>query len=685
MRTSYSLRIFVLMILFFVSGMQAKTLIATKIKSPPQIDGWILHDEWTVEDSASGFIQLEPFKDQPATEPTTVYLMFDTKNIYIAFKCYTESPNDIVAHVQSRDQLEKSDDVILIMLDSFADNRSSFAFLVNPLGTQTDLRIADDGKSLDYNWDTVWDVATQVTSWGWSVEVKIPFTSIRYNPKIDKWGVNFGRIIRKNSETVYWTGPMNDDFRVSQGGSLRNIQVPEKEHVVRVTPYATARYDDLQLDKNSSTWSDEIGSDMAYRITPGLSANMTINPDFASVEGDQEQINLTRWELQFPEKRLFFLEGGELFNTRIKTFYSRRIGDIDYGSKLVGKINKYNLALIGVRTVKNEADNMDASNFAVFRLKRDILNSSTFGITAINKSWSGGYSRSFSADYVLNLGKAWKLTGQWVSSAPGKFLKNSAYFMRIARESNIYHYHIRYSDTGQDFSNNVNQTGFIRDDDMREIDSDLIYRWWFQGSGVKYLSLSSRNNIFWNHAGTLRSWNITEMMRVYLNTRWSFDISYNNEYKLYEKKFYNYKSKLELGYNTDEWASAGAGYTRGVNFDRDFWLGQLYLNTKPTDAIAVGYSLRKLDYNPDLNGASTIINILSLDYHFTRDLWCRVLAQNNSRDDRFYFYGLFAWQFRPPFGALYLIYTSDEYQSTVHLFKEKAKILFLKLSYQFQL
>ncbi|MBN2410539.1 carbohydrate binding family 9 domain-containing protein [candidate division KSB1 bacterium] len=676
----------IILFIIVISPAFSKTLTTKKTDTPPIIDGFISQNEWAATDSAIGFIQIEPFKGQPATQKTVVYTAFDEQAVYVAFKCYTSNPDKIVANIRSRDLLTKNDDVVLVMFDTFHDGRTAYAFMINSLSTQIDFRIGDDGRNQDLNWDAEWNAAAARTDWGWFAEFAIPFRSIQYNPGVTTWGINFGRIIRSNSETVYWSGVMNDDFRVSQGGELKNIQNPIKESAFKATPYTTARYNDYSGQTHNSDWSTDFGGDFSYNITPGLSGNLTLNPDFATVEGDQEQINLTRWEIEFPEKRLFFLEGGELFNTRIKTFYSRRIGDIDYGANLVGKVSDYNVAVIHAKTAEDIPASIRPSNFTVMRIKRDILKSSSVGITAVDKSWQGGFTRSFSADYVLNLGSSWELTGQWASSIDGSdFLKNSAFFVRAARESNIYHYHFRYSDTGAHFLDNVNQTGYIKDDDMREIDSDAKYKWWLKNSLVKYFQAQTKNNIFWNHAGTLRSWLIKESFRIYMHNRLSFDFEYDDEFKLYEKKYYNNNKILTFGYNTDEWASAATSYTFGKNYDRDFTLIDGSIRIKPTDAVSLQYSFKKLDYSPDPAKASTILNILTVDYNFTRDLWIRVLTQNNTRDDRFYFYGLFAWRFKPPFGACYIIYTADENQPPDYHFKEKNNILFLKLSYQFQL
>jgi hypothetical protein len=609
-------------------------------------------------------------------------VLYDDNYIYFAFKCYDQNPETIVSNIRKRDQLQKSDDAVLVVLDPYNDKRSGFAFLINAVSTQTDLRIADDGRRIDENWDTQWQASARITDWGWSVEIAIPFSGISYDANLDTWGINFGRVIRKNSESAYWSGELNDDLRISQGGLLSGLYFPQKETVFTLTPYTTLRFEDSDKTGNHDKWLTDIGGDVAYHITSSLIANLTVNPDFATVEGDQEKINLTRWELSFPEKRLFFIEGNEQYATRIRSFYSRRVGDIDYGGKIIGKIGDYTISALAAKTPEDTSLGSSYTVFSTVRLKKDILESSTIGLTFANKDWQGGSTRSLSADYVLNLGSSWKLTGQFVASTPGEFWKSSAYFVRFARESNIYHYHIRYSDTGENLKENVNQTGFIRDDDMREIDSDLIYIWWFDKSIFKYIHAETRNNIFWSHKGTLRSWYITEYLRFYLQNRFNIDFVYNNEFKLYEKKYYNHTYNIVLGYNTDEWASAETEITWGKNYDRDFTLLEANMRTRLSDNLAIEYELNKLDYDPDPEDDSTIINILTLDYNFTRDLWIRILAQNNSGEDEIYFYGLFGWRFQPPFGALYLIYTADEKELPHPNYNEKNKIFYLKFSYQ---
>ena len=677
--------IFYILALLSTSSAVAKEIKIQFIESKPVIDGHINSYEWPSADSASGFVQLEPDKGTSATEKTIVYAAQNETHLFFAFKCLQKEPSTIVANITARDQLQKSDDAIMVLLDTFHDRRSGFAFWLNPLGTQTDMRLNDDGRNTDRNWDTEWQAAAQITASGWTAEMAIPFSKIGYHDSAETWGINFARIIRNNFETSYWSGVMNQDYRVSQSGILTHLKLPARSRNFTITPYTTLRYENSDVTGHSNEWFGDAGLDASYQVTPGIGAHATINPDFATVEGDQEQINLTRWELSFPEKRLFFLEGNELYSTRIKTFYSRRIGDIDFGGKVTGKINDYTISAIGVRTTSAPELDITAAWFSAFRLKRDILKSSTIGMTAVDVSRDDGYSRSVGVDMMLNPGKNWKITSQFVTSAPGLTMAHSAYFFRVAHESNLHHLHVRYSDTGAQFKDNVNQTGFIRDDDMKEIDSDLSYTFWPRSTVFKYIFLESKNNVFWNHQDVLRSWYSTQEARFYLLSKLSFEISYNDEFKLYEKKYYNNQYEIEVGYNTDEWAYIEGEYTWGYNFDRDFTLYGFNVRQRFMEKLALKYSLKKLDFSPDAENKSTFLNIVTVDYNFNRDMWLRLLAQTDDQDEQFYFYGQFGWRFFPPFSAIYLIYTTDQYSHLNYSRKMKNEILFVKLSYQFGL
>lgn len=655
-------------------------LAVKALDRPVIIDGTIHPEEWQLTDSVSGFHQLEPEKGKASTRKTIVLSGQHGKNLYFAFLCHFDEPEEIVARIQRRDQLNESDDIVSILLDTYNDKRTALLFRVNPIGTLTDAKVTDDGKTVDLLWDTEWDAQASRGEKHWAVEIRIPYESIQYQPDSDVWGVNFGRVIRANQETSWWT-PVSENFRVSQGGVLRGIRPRDKpKHILRLFPYGTIRLEDSDITGVHGRFKGDGGLDLQYLYGSNAVANLTFNPDFATVEGDKEQINLTPWELLFPDKRLFFQDGNEMFQTRISTFYSRRIGDMAYGGKVIGKTGKYQFNALFARTEENRESNLPKAWHNAVRIKRDILNSSIVGLTYADKITDTAYIRSLSADYVLNLGQTWKLTGQFVGSAPGSFFNHSAWFVRFARENNIYHYHLRYSNIGRRFQDNVNQTGFIPDDDRHELDSDVRYRFWINNY-IKYILLEGRNNIFWSQAGALRSWYLTYRARMYLTNRFSVEVTYNDEYKLLDKDYYNHFYRADIGFNTDEASHVQLGYQAGRNFGRDFQLWLLSCRFQLFRRLALSYELTRLDYKPGPSGAGTTINVLGADFFFNKDLWVRIFTQNNSASDRFYFYGLFGWRFRPPFGALYLIVSADQFTERPGPENIRSEIVFLKLTY----
>jgi len=632
---------------------------AFEVQKPITVDGIHEPEVWEGADSAVSFYQMEPTPGDLATEPTVCYIGYDAEYVYISVILYQES--EVLAKVMNRDAFTKGDDGFALLIDPYNDNRSGYGFWTNALGTQADFRINDDGRNIDSNWDTEWQCASRINEKGWTLEMAIPFKSLQFKPGSDIWGVNFGRIIRSSFETVYWSGTLTDDFRMSQGGKLTGIIPPESRSKLTLFPYATLSFENNDFTGVENEVKPNAGGDVKWQISPNMTFDGTINPDFATVEADEERINLTKYELNYPEKRLFFQEGNEMYNTRIKTFYSRRIEDIMYGAKLNGKVGKYSFNALNTRELRAGEDGEPPSFFTTARIKRDFLESSTVGFTAVDRRNDSSFVTSYSGDYMLNLGETWKLTGQLVASVPGDFLSHSAWFVRFAKETNYYHLHVRYAELGENFKENVNQAGYVVDDDRREVDSDLSYRWWIRNNFFEYVEVESRNNMFWARTtGALRSWNFTQAAEVYLQNRFSLQYSYNNEFKLFDKEYYNHRHSFKLGYNTAEWSHATVGYTFGHNFDRDFQRLSFGGRMKITEKLAAEYSGDLIKFVPDVENSSTFINVMSLNYNFTKDLWIKVFAQNSTSSSKVYFYGMTGWRFKPPFGALYLIYSHDQ-------------------------
>jgi hypothetical protein len=655
---------FLLVLLFlFIVGSKLvygqKHIQAFPLATPLTVDG--IHEPmvWEGADSAVNFFQMEPNPGDPGSEPTVCYIGYDHEYVYLSVNLYQKT--EVLAKVLNRDALTKGDDCFSLVIDPYNDNRTGYGFWANPLGTQTDFRINDDGRNIDVNWDAEWQSATKIHADGWTLEMAIPFKSLQFKPGSQEWGVNFGRVLRRNFETIYWSGTLTDDFRISQGGKLSGINPPASRSKLTLFPYASLSYENNDFTGVENKVKPNAGGDVKWQISPNITFDGTINPDFATVEADQERINLTKYELNYPEKRLFFQEGNEMYNTRIKTFYSRRIEDILYGAKLNGKAGKYSFNGLNTRELRAGEDGEPPSFFTTARVKRDFLQSSSLGLTAVDRRNDSSYVTSISGDYMLNLGETWKLTGQFVASVPGDLLSHSAWFVRFAKESNIYHVHVRYTELGENFKENVNQTGYIVDDDRREVDSDISYRWWLRNNVFQYIEVDTKNNAFWARTnGALRSYNFTQAVEFYLQNRFSLQLSHNNEFKLFDKEYYNYRNTIALGYNTAEWSHARVQYTSGHNFDRDFRRLSFGGQVKLTEKMAASYNGDLIKFVPDDEGQSTFINVISLNYNFTKDLWIKVFAQNSTSSSKVYFYGMTGWRFKPPFGALYLIYSHDQ-------------------------
>ena len=294
-------------------------LFARRATPPLRIDG-ILEPVWHGADSAKGFIQRYPHEGLPATDSTTVYVLFDDACLYVAFQCYAR-PDQLNLQVVPRDEVEG--DYVGLMLDTFDDRNTAYCFAVNAQGVEFDGRVSgDNGTYPDASWNGVWFSAARVFDWGYCVELKIPFKAIRYKPDLTEWGVNFTRHSPRNGESDDWSPQKYNQLRVSRSGHLTGIEPRSSGINLELYPVGLLRYDALGTPR----FGPDAGLDIAWFPGPSASLQLTANPDFAQIEADPTQINLTRYELQLSERRPFFTEGSEFFNINQKVFYSRRIG-----------------------------------------------------------------------------------------------------------------------------------------------------------------------------------------------------------------------------------------------------------------------------------------------------------------------------------------------------------------------
>jgi len=357
-----------------------------------------------------GFVQTEPDEGKPTTERTEAFLFYDNDKLYFGFKCFDSEPNRIVKRYATHDARTNSDSVN-IFLDPFGDRRTGYFFSVNARGVQFDA-LMSEASGIDGTWDGIWESAARIEPWGWSAEVAIPFKSIRFHTG-QTWGINLGRDIVRKNERANWQLVTRFDgfYRPSKAGLMEGVSNVEPGRNIELIPYFSTRVRRGAPNPLDNSEKYEGGVDVRWGVLPNLTANITVNPDFADTEADEINISISRFELFFPEKRSFFNEGSNFFSTPLNLFFTRRVGArlpdgdpqrILLGAKLTGKIGPWSLGLLEARTQATHFSTIDlntgqrvtefapAANFLVLRVQRDILKSSALGFITVNRDQQAG-------------------------------------------------------------------------------------------------------------------------------------------------------------------------------------------------------------------------------------------------------------------------------------------------------
>ncbi len=423
----------------------------------PVIDGRVTEAVWQTVQPYSNFTQQDPIEGAPASEKTEVRVIVGKGNLYISVIAFDRDPSKIIVSQARRDASLSETDSVVIALDTFNDNQNAFVFGTNPLGIEYDGQVAREGQSsgvsvgggggagtqrggisaFNPNWDGDWTVKSQITERGWEAEIAIPLKTLRYQTGSDQtWGFNVMRNIRHKNEQVY-LAPIPrgfDIYRVSMAAKMTGLELPARRDI-KLIPYALGsvnkdytRTTGSQVDRKAN-----VGLDFKWGIRPNLTFDATVNTDFAQVEADEEQVNLTRFDLFFPEKRPFFLENASTFQfgnpQNIDLFFSRRIGlssagvpiDIMAGARLSGKVGGWNVGVLNIQT--DEAENAagtqvvgQASNFSVLRMQREVGRSS-YGAIFVNRQGTGShapaddYNRAYGLDANIQLSSSQRLSG----------------------------------------------------------------------------------------------------------------------------------------------------------------------------------------------------------------------------------------------------------------------------------
>ena len=390
------------------------TLRAFRLAEPLTVDGVLDDPVYDQVPAAAGFLQQEPNEGAPASESTRVWVLYDADSLYIAAELEEEHPERLMASEMRRDHRSIGwNDSFQIVLDTFYDRRNGFLFHTNALGALFDAQVTDE-RNTNSDWNTVWWVKSQVVEEGWTVEIRIPFRSLRYAAGgAQLWGINFQRNIKHKNEKVFFTPTpqaYNRDglVRLSNAATLVGLEAPAGSRRMELKPYAIGSQTHAPLRDINNEWSGDVGGDFKFGVTDGLTADLTWNTDFAQVEDDESQVNLSRFSLFYPEKREFFLEGQGVFDfggrqTRAFggggpsdapiPFFSRAIGisggssvPILGGARLHGRTGAYTMGLMNIQTGETAGLDVESTNFSAFRMKRDLFSRSNIGVIATHRN-----------------------------------------------------------------------------------------------------------------------------------------------------------------------------------------------------------------------------------------------------------------------------------------------------------
>ena len=452
---------------------------AVELTVLPIVDGDVKNDPaWQDLTPLSDFVQLTPENGEAATRKTEVFFGFSDQYLHVGVICYENDPEDIVV---SSNGFES--DSFAMVLDTFLNGQTGFAFGTNPIAEEYDGSVADEFA--DWNWSTLWKVRAQYIDEGWSAEFEIPFTSLSYgNTPIQTWGVNFARVTQTNNEISYWS-PVPTQFsmyRLSLAGHMEGIKVPPQRKDLKVIPYVTTGSERTSWLGEATTNEDEdVGFDVKYSLTPSLTLDLTYNTDFAQVEADQLQVNLGRFSLFFPETRPFFLENAGIFNVwgaGVELFHSRRIGigsggvklPIDGGAKVTGKIGRnHNIGLLLMRA--DSDGHSTESDFFVARYQKELDNRSTVGVIATRRDEQDSTRHTIGFDGQWGVGDQTEFKGFFAQTeTAGTQADEHAFALQARFNSPEWRYNVGYSEVGEGFNPAV---GFIGRSNYRRVDGTL--------------------------------------------------------------------------------------------------------------------------------------------------------------------------------------------------------------------
>ena len=684
------------------------TVRAIRLSNPLRLDGAL--DESVYQDvlSLSDFIQTEPDEGALATEKSEAWVLFDDTHFYISFRCWAANREaELVANDMRRDSYGvASGEFVDLILDTFYDGRNSVNLTVNPIGGRMDGQITDE-REYFIDWNPIWDVRTGRFDGGWTFEAAIPFKSLRYKPgRTQVWGINLARHV-KNAEKneISYLVPIPAGLTIMQtslAATLVGLEVPDAGPVLDIKPSAIA---DLTSNRTvESQRSNELGGDLGidikYGITQNLVADLTVNTDFAQVEADETQVNLTRFSLFFPEKREFFLENQGIFafgGTNVRAFgasatfegtdntpvlfYSRRIGlqegqrvPMIAGGRLTGRVGKFSVGLLNVQTDNELVSEALATNLSVVRVKRDILRRSSIGAMFTGRSVSTlgpGSNQAYGLDGTFAFYDNLSINTYWAQTqTPGLGRDKVSYRGQLNYDGDRYGVRVERLVVGTNFNPEV---GFLRRDDFERSFGALRF-------SPRLHSVASIRQLFWeghlnyitSRSGVLETRGAQGRFAVLFESSDVFDVTYTRSYEFLDEPF-PIAPNVILRAGAYHFQDARVSFTRGTQRRVSGSVALQHGNFFSGDKTSVGVTSARLELGPQLSvqpGVSfnwvnlpegdftTELATARTTYTMTPLMFVSALLQYNSSNNSLGANIRFRWEYQPG-SELFVVYNEQ--------------------------
>ncbi|MFC1627949.1 DUF5916 domain-containing protein [Gemmatimonadota bacterium] len=680
-------------------------------RGTPVIDGVLSAGEWNGAMPYTGFTQFQPDPDTPASQKTTAWILFDEDNLYVAFAC--EQPEyPIQAYIARRDHLPGDPDYVGILVDPFLSWKEAYLFMVNPAGVQGETMIGSNGGG-DGNWDTLWKAKASMHESGWSAEMEIPWNSLRFTRDHEQiWGINLVRSIGENSElSVYAPLDIGGNNLIASNAMFQGIEGVSPGRSIWFNPYATGRIAREGAVGDGADWARQtglnyMGADLRLGLSSNLMLDLTVNPDFGHIEADQEQINLTPYELFFDEKRPFFQEGQRIFEMPINLFYSRRIYNPIGGAKLTGQVGSTQVGLV---TAYNEPlgtdDSFPYAMQSALRLKQNIGTSyigamlTSQEIPAQSRTDDeSGYQRNIGFDFDFKPSDRISVMGQVATFSEAEVgRRNSAWVLAAAYTSRSLISEISVVDIQRDFDARL---GYVPRPNQLLIEPFIGYRHEADWGQIKWVTPNCRIMRFQNSTtGELVEQRIGPGVSVQMrnNSNINFDVwvwDVRRSGTTYPGT--NYIISWNANQSGDLSGYAGIDFGDGFDYEdervvTDFagWTGVTW---RPTMRASVSVSGRFIQRNM-VDGGGVIddylIGSIRGNYQFTRELFGRLYLQQRldhtgqdagagSKSRRMIMNALLGYEVGPG-SVIYLAYNHYDL-GTVPGVGEPDRVLFLKVA-----